>query len=613
MSAMTTFDSPKLFLLELLRGIGDGKIQLPDFQRGWVWDDQHIRDLLASISLSYPIGAVMMLQTGNPNVRFGPRFVEGVDLRPAPEPERLILDGQQRLTSLYQALIRRQPVVTRDARGSTIRRFYYIDIRKALDPNVDREDAIRALGEDRLVKNFRGEVIEDYSTREKEFKAGLFPATEVFDCATWRAAHNEAWDYDREKVKLFDAFDREIIERFKQYQVPVILLAKETPKDAVCQVFEKVNQGGVALTVFELLTATYAADNFKLRDDWAKRERRFKHYRLLADLKNTDFLQAVTLLATHARRTTAMEAGTSPDNLPGISCKRKDILRLSLRDYQAQADAATEGFERAAKLLFSQKLFAARDLPYQTQLTPLAAILAILGEHAENDGVRNQIIRWYWCGVLGELYGGAIETRFAKDLADVLAWIDGAAEPTTVTDANFVPNRLLTLRTRNSAAYKGISALLMRDGGLDFRTGVSIDQQLYFDEQLDIHHIFPKAYCNSLKVDRGRRDCIVNKTPLSAKTNRMIGGNAPSVYLAKLEKNASIRSDRMNEILISHIASPEAMRADDFEAFFATRQEDLLQRIENALGKRISRSAPGIEAADALQPEDEEEVEEAIT
>lgn len=148
MSAMTTFDSPKLFLLELLRGIGDGKIQLPDFQRGWVWDDQHIRDLLASISLSYPIGAVMMLQTGNPMVRFGPRLVEGVDLKPAPEPERLILDGQQRLTSLYQALVRRQPVLTRDARGNTIRRFYYIDIRKALDPNADREDAIRAFGED---------------------------------------------------------------------------------------------------------------------------------------------------------------------------------------------------------------------------------------------------------------------------------------------------------------------------------------------------------------------------------------------------------------------------------------------------------------------------------
>lgn len=461
-----------------------------------------------------------------------------------------------------------------------------------------------------MVKNFRGEPIEDYSTREKEFKAGLFPATEIFDCAAWRAAHNEAWDYDKEKVKLFDAFDREVIERFKQYQVPVILLAKETPKEAVCQVFEKVNMGGVALTVFELLTATYAADNFKLRDDWARRDKRLKHYKLLAGLKNTDFLQTVTLLATHMRRSAAIAAGTAPDNLPGISCKRKDILKLTLADYQAHADAATDGFERAAKLLFSQKLFAARDLPYQTQLTPLAATLAVLGERAENDGVRSQIIRWYWCGVFGELYGGAIETRFAKDLADLLAWIDGGGEPTTVNDANFVPHRLLTLRTRNSAAYKGVSALLMRDGGLDFRTGVSIDQQLYFDEQLDIHHVFPKAFCDKIKVDRGRRDSIVNKTPLSAKTNRMIGGNAPSVYLAKLEKHAGITADRMNEILISHIASPQTMRNDEFETFFEARREALLQRIEKAMGKKINRSAVVLETADAFQAEDEEEDDE---
>src|SRR5947209_19489474 len=104
MSAVTTFDSTKESLLDLLRSIRAGKTQLPDFQRGWVWDDEHIRSLLASVSMSYPIGAVMMLQTGNPDVRFKPRPVEGVTLTQAELPERLILDGQQRLTPLFQAL-----------------------------------------------------------------------------------------------------------------------------------------------------------------------------------------------------------------------------------------------------------------------------------------------------------------------------------------------------------------------------------------------------------------------------------------------------------------------------------------------------------------------------
>ena len=61
MNAVKTFQSPDIPLHELLSDIRKAKIQLPDFQRGWVWDDEHITSLLASISLSYPIGAIMLL------------------------------------------------------------------------------------------------------------------------------------------------------------------------------------------------------------------------------------------------------------------------------------------------------------------------------------------------------------------------------------------------------------------------------------------------------------------------------------------------------------------------------------------------------------------------
>lgn len=152
MNSITTFDSTVESLLDLLESIKDCRTQLPDFQREWVWDDERIRNLLISISLSYPIGAVMMLQTGNPNVRFAPRPIEGVTNNNQVEPERLILDGQQRLTSLFQSLKLKTPVLTRDARGREIKRFYYIDIDKILDPNVDREETIVSVPEDRIVK-----------------------------------------------------------------------------------------------------------------------------------------------------------------------------------------------------------------------------------------------------------------------------------------------------------------------------------------------------------------------------------------------------------------------------------------------------------------------------
>lgn len=589
MTAMTTFDSTKEGLLDLLRSIRKGEIQLPDFQRGWVWDDEHVRSLLASLSLAYPIGAVMMLQTGNEDVKFKARPVEGVQLASPVQADRLILDGQQRLTSLFQALNSEQPVLTRDLRGRSIHRWYYIDIEAALNPNIEREDAIISLPENRQLKNFRGEVTEDYSTPAKEYERGLFPIGQVFDCSSWREGHQAHWDYDKDKIKLFSQFEKEIIKRFDKYQIPVISLGKETPKEAVCQVFEKVNTGGVSLTVFELLTATFAAEDYLLRQDWADRKTQLTQFRLLETIESTDFLQSIALVASLERQKTAIAAGTSPDKAPGVSCKRRDILKLTLDEYKAWADPVTRGFQEAAKLLHGQKIFTARDIPYKTQLVPLAAIFTLLGDHALNHGVRQKLTRWYWSGVFGELYGSAIESRFAKDLPEVLAWAGGGAEPDTVAVANFSPGRLFGLRTRNSAAYKGIYALLMQDGGPDFRSGVPINDQVYFDEKIDIHHIFPQDWCRKTGLDVKRYDSIINKTPLSAGTNRRISNKAPSRYLASLEKSAEIPAEQMDGILTSHLIDATAIRDDDFERFFRAREAALLDRIGKAMGKPIVR------------------------
>ena len=85
----------------------------------------------------------------------------------------------------------------------------------------------------------------------------------------------------------------------------------------------------------------------------------------------------------------------------------------------------------SAKLLAREKIFDNATLPYVTQLIPLAAICAVLGNRYEEDPVKRSLCRWYWCGVFGELYGGANETRFAYDMQDVLAWLDGGDEPRT--------------------------------------------------------------------------------------------------------------------------------------------------------------------------------------
>ncbi len=143
----TTFDSTKEILKKLLEKVQDGSIQLPEFQREWVWEDERIKSLLASVSLSYPIGTLMLLQTGNPDVRFKARPIQGAPSAPS-DPERMLLDGQQRMTSLYQVLASGEVVRTQDDRKKPIQRWYYIDINVALDPAADRDEAIISVPRD---------------------------------------------------------------------------------------------------------------------------------------------------------------------------------------------------------------------------------------------------------------------------------------------------------------------------------------------------------------------------------------------------------------------------------------------------------------------------------
>ncbi len=575
------------FLQGVLGGSAEGNTQLPDFQRGWVWDDEHVRSLLSSITLGYPIGAVMMLEVGGDSVRFKQRPLEGAP-EPKQEAERLILDGQQRITSLFQSLRPDQPVRTRDQRGRQIDRWYYIKMELALDPSSDREDAVVSLPADRQIKRFGRDVIEDYSTPNLEYKAMLFPLSQAFDSSDWRVGFEKYWDYNREKIKLWNEFEKKIVKRIQQYQVPVIELGKDTPKEAVCQVFEKVNTGGVTLTVFELLTATFAADDFQLRPDWEVRERTIHSQSVLTGVSNTDFLQAVALLATLERRQVAMRDGTDADRAPGVGCKRADMLRLSLEEYQRWADPLMRGFERVARFLHAQRLFDAKFLPYGSQLIPLAAILTELDSDWEPHPAREKLARWYWCGVLGELYGGSVETRFALDLPEVVNWIrDNGPEPRTIYDAEFAPARLLTLRTRNSAAYKGVYALLLREGACDWITGEESSIQSYFDERIDIHHIFPQKWCREQGIEAARCDSIINKTPLTARTNRSIGGQAPGAYLNRIMSDGVSR-DALNIYLDSHLIDPEHLWLSDFSQLFRARESALLNAIRKAMGKPIA-------------------------
>jgi hypothetical protein len=108
------------------------------------------------------------------------------------------------------------------------------------------------------------------------------------------------------------------------------------------------------------------------------------------------------------------------------------------------------------------------------------------------------------------------------------------------------------------------------------------------------------------EIDDERRESIVNKTAITARTNRTIGGSAPSGYLDKVASKAQIPAGQLDAILESHLVSPSALRSDDFETFFVARRESLCQLIESAMEKRVQRDVDegrSIEGAEQFEPE----------
>lgn len=600
----TTFRTNPVALIDLLKDCHKGIIQLLDFQRSWVWDEERIRSLIASISRAFPVGALMTLDTGG-SVAFKPRPIEGApDESKSSEPLQLLLDGQQRMTSLYQVTIRRQVVATVTPRNKKVKRWFYLDIVKALDPGADREEAVISVPEDKIIRtDFGRGILLDLSKPEHEYQQLMFPLTDVFDWDAWQDAYAPHWNYNRERMETFRTFKNEILKNFEAYQVPVIALARDTTKEAVCVVFEKVNTGGKPLDAFELVTAMYAADGHELRRDWygddtyVGRHQRFAEaYRpadsqagILAGVGSTDFLAAVSLFHTRERRRQAQAAGKSGKELPAVTGNRAALLSLPLPAYKLYEARVERGFLHAAKFLHMQHIYRVFDLPYQTQIVPLAAIIAEIGDAWEHEANRGKLVRWYWNGVFGELYGSAVDSRIARDFMEVPEWLRGGPEPATITETTFRADRLRSMRMRVSAAYKGVNALLMREGAKDFRSGQEFDHTVFFGENVDIHHIFPQDWSKMAGIKPAVFDSIINKTPLSFRTNRIIGGVAPSKYLGKLEagdkETPPIPAGRLDEYLSSHLIDPALLRADAFEEFMADRQRRLLRLIETATGK----------------------------
>jgi hypothetical protein len=610
-STADIFQAKSESLAGLLPDIHAHKAALPNFQREWVWEPNMVKDLIISVANRYPAGSLLTMPNSGNKFALRPFSGSGTDLKTT--PSLMVLDGQQRLTSLYQALFSKSGI--KDAKSGT--HFLYLDVTKLTDHDTEttqQEDAfsecVFTVPVNRHGQRLRYKGLRDYddiTSLEQEVAQGTLPLYTVFnpdDLVVWRDRYIEARaerDYDRLK-SLQKEWDEEVnpwIVRIRDYRFPVIELNRDMELHAICHIFEKVNSTGVPLTVFELCTAILWAQGLHLNDVWQDTRQKLEEVqalRMQGQLEGAMFLQVISLLSTLKRKR------NSPDERVAVNCRREDLLNLKAETVTAWWEIATVAYRDASKFMESQGILAQRILPYSTLLIPLAAIMGFLksqGGSAQFGPAWPKIEQWYWCSVFSQRYSSSVEAAAALDFEQVVKWIEGGDEPDAVRTFTFAADRLQEYTNIRSAIYKGILCLLAKNGAKDFGGEGTLSVNLYYDSQQDHHHIFPVNALSNLGVSDWRVDSIVNRTLISAGTNRSIGGRLPSAYVETMKSR--LGEERTHNILRSHLISPETLMSDDWDDFFLSRREELKQLIRTTCGGQMQDFIDGKRVSLPLQ------------
>lgn len=607
-------------LAELLNGIDKHKIALPNFQRPWIWQPDMVHGLIISVAYRYPAGSLLTMPVNGGS--FALRPFEGTGDELTDKPNLMVLDGQQRLTSLYQALYSRNGV---RVKGKTY--YFYLDIPLLMsdedgcievgEPCFDK--ALFYVSEERNGKKIRYEGLQpvyELTTRQDELKAGAMPLWAVFDTTDYMSQWKDEYlitmlgedtplSVYKEHNNKWDKLVRPWIERIKTYPFPVVELTENMPLGAICHIFEKVNSTGVPLDVFDLCTAILWAQGFELNHEWARlKKEKLAPLFPMQELSGTYFLQGLSLLASHERKS------ANPNSNIAVACRKQDLMTLKKDVVEKWWDILIDGYIEAAKFMREQGIISSRILPYSTIIIPLSSIFAYLKwkkGSVKAGAAWTKIQQWYWCSVFSQRYSSQVEYLSARDFEQVINWIDGGDEPDVVRTFMFRSDYLQEIRSIRSAIYKGVLCLLVRNGAKDFGGGGMLTTELFFGTAQDHHHIFPWNALKKLDINDPRADSIVNKTLIGYAVNRSIGGRLPSQYVKQLSDNIDKENaDVFDSILASHEISATMLRNNDWQGFINDRRERLRLLIKSACGKTVQPFSDAEIVVDEEVDEDED-------
>ena len=525
-------------LLELVRKAYHGEVMLPDFQRNFVWARNDIEELICSLLERMFIGTFLIQRVNPTDVPFKVIPIEGADKINGnfiAKPEIIVLDGQQRLTSLFYALY--SPDIP--LKNTTNPYAFFIDLQELCSDNI--EDAVfswsKQWREYKALLNRNGKY--DLTKLKKE---KILPLTFLAD-------DDEFGDIWHEHFKgLFSTEEARKVKRYldnlRHYEIHVLSIPLTEKPEDIALLFERINRTGIKLSIFDLLTARlYKFINLRTEWESAFNEKYWLKQIASNDIKNTKIpyyiIQGLALSE-------------------GMSIKARDIMKIDSTILNKTSwKKAVEILEnKILSRLFDVSEYGIADYRWLSYPSMISIWLGLFlkAERGEIDIDINKINKWYWSVIFTERYSGSTETKQTKDFKDLIAWLtDSNKPPDAVTDMRSKLD-IMKIDTKypGSSIYKGVFNLLFRRGAWDF---YEKDKIKFSVKDLEDHHIFPRKFLESKNV-KVEKDVVLNRTLILSSTNRKISRKAPATYIEEMIKIHGSKEE-VKRILEKHFINEE--------------------------------------------------------